>query len=52
MSEWISVKDRLPEDDSIVLIRDKEMYRMDDGSAYSGVMQAIYRDDTWCLCWN
>lgn len=47
MSEWISVKDRLPAADMIVLIRDKEMYRMQDGSVYSGVMQAIYRNETW-----
>lgn len=43
MSEWISVKDRLPEPEQEVLICTVKMYR---GKAYKGITTAMYEDGT------
>lgn len=43
MSEWISVKDRLPEPEQEVLICTVKMYR---GRAYKGITTAMYEDGT------
>lgn len=43
MSEWISVKDRLPEPEQEVLICTVKMY---GGRAYKGITTAMYEDGT------
>lgn len=55
MSEWISVKERLPEDDTAVLIytNETEVYgrHREKQKIYHNIYAAIYDGDRWYTYW-